>query len=429
MSAWIVGVLTRLRGEGSPTGLYAVGTRVVAAAVSFVGGILILALFDPGRIGVFLSFTSLAGFSAVADLGLTYSLLLAVSSRPANEAPAVAWAAFAAAVPTVLATSVVMFIGGSFFLMGGDVERARWLWPWIAFCAVSSAQLVLTLGLTYVEGTGGRHAAWKANFWIEVAAGVAFIAAVAAQVELWAVAASAVVRVVLIVLLFVWCFDLPARVGGFSRFALWRDQLWPMQWKTLVNTLVGVSTTRLLTPLLLVAQGSVVAGQTGLVLALGYLVTTASSVWPLSQTALYAGYYHRGEYREFKSIIRQTFLASSVLSVLLVIGGGVVCELLKAGSAHMAARLPDSVVLWIILAAAPIGHLSNCLAMAVRAQRRDPVVIPNLLLAVPALIALFLSADRGALAFAVAYLVTGVMFMSLYGYFFFRSMRVIQHAS
>ena len=172
--------------------------------------------------------------------------------------------------------------------MEGDVEQGRWLWPWIAFCAASSVQLVLTLGLTYVEGTGGRHAAWKANFWIEVAAGVAFVAAVAARMELWAVTAGALTRILVIVLLFVWRFDLPAPAGAVSRFALWRGQLWPMQWKTLVNNLVGVSTTRLLTPLLLVAQGSVAAGQIGLVLALGYLVTTASSVWPLSQTALYS---------------------------------------------------------------------------------------------------------------------------------------------
>ncbi len=403
---------------GPPTGLYAIGTRVVAAAVSFVGGILILVLLDPGRIGIFLSFTSLAGFSAVADLGLTYSLLLAVSSRPANEAPAVAWAALAAAVPTVLATSVLMFIGGSLFMVEGDVERGRWLWPWIAFCAASSVQLVLTLGLTYVEGTGGRHAAWKANFWIEVAAGVAFVAAVAAQMELWAVTAGALTRILVIVLLFVWRFDLPAPAGAVSRFALWRGQLWPMQWKTLVNNLVGVSTTRLLTPLLLVAQGSVVAGQIGLVLALGYLVTTASSVWPLSQTALYSAHYHRGEYREFKDLIRRTFLASFVLSVLLVMGGGVVCELLKAGSAHMVARLPDSVVLWIILAAAPIGHLSNCFAMAVRAQRQDPAVIPNLLLTIPVLGALFVAARGGAVAFALTYLGMTIIYTLLYaGYF------------
>jgi len=202
-----------------------------------------------------------------------------------------------------------------------------------------------------------------------------------------------------------------------------------MQWKTLVNNLVGVSTTRLLTPLLLVAQGSVAAGQIGLVLALGYLVTTASSVWPLSQTALYSAHYHRGEYREFKDLIRRTFLASFVLSVLLVVGGGVLCELLRAGSTHMAERFPDSLVLWIILATAPLGHVANCFAMAVRAQRQDPVLIPNLLLAVPALIALFLAADRSALAFALAYLASGIMFMSLYGFFFFRSMRVIRHAS
>src|SRR5690349_18588719 len=82
-------LLGRERGESvdtSPTGLYAVGSRVVSAVVLAVGGILTLFLLDPQRIGVFLSVTALSAFTAVMDLGLAYSLLLAASSRRPEEA-------------------------------------------------------------------------------------------------------------------------------------------------------------------------------------------------------------------------------------------------------------------------------------------------------------------------------------------------------
>ena len=420
MSARIADVLAWWRAGGTPTGLYAVGTRVVNAVVSLIGGILILVLLDPDRIGVFLSFNSLAGFTVVADLGLTYSFLLAVSSRPANEAPSVASTAFAAAVPTVFVAGLVLFLAGSLFMMQGDVSVARWLWPWIAFCAISSVQLLVTLGLTYVEGTGGRHAAWRANFWIEVAAGLAFIAAVAAQVELWAVAAAAGMRVLVIVGLFFWRFDLPARVAVFSRFALWRDHLWPMQWKTLINNIVGVSTTKLLTPVLLAAQGSLVAGQVGLVLALNSLIITVTSVWPLSQTAVYARLYHQGDYRELHGMFRRTFLASLALCILFAFGCGSLLEVLRAYSPHVAERFPSSIVIWIILVAIPLGHLTICFAIAVRAQREDPVVVPNMLLAIPALALLFIAAQKGTVAFALGVFGTMLIFLLLYSYFFIR---------
>jgi hypothetical protein len=196
---------------------------------------------------------------------------------------------------------------------------------------LASLQQILVLALTYIEGTGRRHAAWRANFWIEVAAGVAFLLPIAVRAELWALAVLALVRAGAILVLFAGRYDIPGLRGSKDpirrRLAIWREQLWPMQWKNLVNNLVGVLTTRLLTPLLLATQGATAAGRVGLALTFAGTIIAITSAWPLSQTALYSALYHQGRGRELIAVFYRTWLASLLLAAFLCLGGGVLFEL------------------------------------------------------------------------------------------------------
>lgn len=416
----------RLRSDAvdtSPTGLYAIGTRLVSAVVVVVGGILTLFLFDPERIGVFLSVTALSAFTAVIDLGLSYSLLLAASSRRPEQAEPLARTAILAAIPIVPVTGAILFLGGAALLRGGGVASSVWFWPWLTFCALSSVQVVFFMALTYVEGTGRRHEAWRANFWIEVVAGMAFVGVIVARHELWALAAGMAVRVVLIAALFVVVFKLPRGARPPSRFALWRAELWPMQWKNFLNMVTGLLATRLITPLLLATQGATTAGQLGLVLALALLVTATASVWPLSQTGLYTSLFHQGRDEDLKRVFGRTFMIVTALALLAFAGGGMLLILLRDFSPYMAARLPEPAVIWLILAVGPISNATACLAIVIRAQRKDPGVIPNLLLTVPAVAVLWLAAQHTALTFALTYVCAATVALLLYGCLFLRFIR------
>ncbi len=63
------------------TAHYALGTRLAGTLASFAGSILIVVLLSPERIGIFLAVGSLAAFSALLDLGLNYSFLLATAAH------------------------------------------------------------------------------------------------------------------------------------------------------------------------------------------------------------------------------------------------------------------------------------------------------------------------------------------------------------
>jgi O-antigen/teichoic acid export membrane protein len=422
-------LLSRFRSDGidaSPTGLYAVGTRLVSAAVLASGGLLALLLLDPERIGIFLSVTALSAFTAVIDLGLSYSLLLAASSRRPEEAEALAWIAMLAAMLIVPATGAILFLGGAVLLDAGDVDSAAWFWPWLVFCVLSSIQAVLVMALTYVEGTGRRHEAWRANFWIEVAAGIVFVGLIVARHELWALAAGAAVRIALIAALFLFVFKFPHGAKPRSWFGLWRAELWPMQWKNLVNTISGLLTTRLITPLLLAVQGAVMAGRMGLVLSLAFLIVAVASVWPLSQSGLFTSLFHEGREDDLKRVFGRTFLIATGLALAGFAGVGVLLTLLVEFSPYMAARLPGPAVTWLLLAAAPLSNAAGCLAIVIRSQRRDPGVIPNLILTVLTLAVLWLAAQRGALTFSLTYLCMAAAAMLLYAWLFRQFIRRMQ---
>jgi hypothetical protein len=407
--------------RSQPTAVYALGTRLSGTIVSFGSSILILLLLSPERIGIFLTVASLAAFSNIADLGLNYSFLLAASSRPEKDAAGLLVAALTALVPAVIATGATLFIAGSIFFSNVGLPADVWLWPWASHCIFVSLCQVFVLAVTFVEGTGRRDAAWRANFWLEVVAGGAMLSTIALRHELWAFAASSMVRIVLIAILFRNLFHLPDLRTGFGSigklFLLWLAELWPMQWKNLINNLVGLLTTRLLTPLLLAAQGAATAGRVGLALSLTISIVGITSAWPTSQTALYTALYHQGRLAELIATFRSTCLRSLLLSIGLCLGVGLACEALRHGSVHMAARLPETGVLWLILAAAVVAHLSYSFAILLRTRRTDPVVFANLLFTVPALAAYWVGAHMGPLAFAVIFFATGSFFAALYAWY------------
>jgi hypothetical protein len=413
----------------TPTGLYAIGTRITAAVVSFSGGAIAVAFLDATHIGMFLSFTSLAGFSAVADLGLTYSLLLATSSRPPDRAGTMAGAALLVSIPLVAGTGLAIFLGGAAFFQQSNIESESWLLPWAAYCLISSIQQVTMLALTYFEGTGRRQMAWRANFLVEIASGAVFVVLIAFRQELWALAASALARTITIAAFIGIKFEvreLALATTMEQRLVLWREQIWPMQWKTSINNFVGLITTRLLTPILLANQGAAVAGRMGLVLTLGAVIMAITSAWPLSQASLYTSLYYVGRGAELLLVFKRTLLYSLLLALGFTLGAGVLCEVLINYSLHVSARLPPISALWLILGVSPVGHITYSLGTLLRSQRRDPVVLPNLCLSIPTVAAYWYAAHLGPMVFSIVYMLFAVCYMMLYGVYFLRFMKAVR---
>jgi len=401
------------------TAAFAVATRISATASWALAAGLAVVVLSPERIGIFLSFAGLAAFAALSDVGLNYSVLLAAGARPADDPAPIREAALTALIPTVALTfAAQLLIGYAFLVRYADVGLA----PWLAYCLLASAYQLLYLFVVVVEGTNRRLAAWRANFILEVLAGATLLIAIASGNELWGFAAAMLVRCLLVMAWFRQEFvDQWRRRQSYVREAalqLWRTQLLPMQWKTALNLLAGLATTRLLTPILLVTNGAPTAGRIGLGLSLVAAIAAVTSAWPQSEAALYAQLYHEGRRAELFGRFRRTCLWSLVLSLSLAVSAGVAVAVLRALSDHLADRLPNGEVLWLLLPAVPLTHATYSLAIMIRSQRDDPVLIANLLYSGLLLSALWWAAATGPLLFCIVFLAGATAGAALYGWFF-----------
>ncbi|HEY2481987.1 MAG TPA: hypothetical protein VGI30_07310, partial [Caulobacteraceae bacterium] len=256
--------------------------------------------------------------------------------------------------------------------------------------------------------------------------GLALLASIASRHELWGFGAGMVVRTASVLILF------PSEFRGHAwrsiavpiryRLARWQAQLWPMQWKTLLNNFTGLITTRLLTPVILVTQGAVSAGRIGLMLALASTIVAATTAWPLSETALYAALHQAGNNEELLRRFRLTSLRSTALSIFFCVTSDILCNVLRTFSSHMADRLPSPIVIHFILATPPLANIAICFAIFIRARRSDPAVISNLLLGLLSLAGLFAAAKAGATLFACTYLIAATCFPAMY-YFYFKRLQ------
>ncbi len=336
-------------------------------------------------------------------------------------------------IPIVVVSSLLLFAGGAIFLSQVGLPYSLWLAPWICYCTLAGPLQILLLRVSHVEGTGRRDVAWRAHFFIELTAGLGFLAAIAVRQELWAYAAGASLRVAMILLLLRRAFLLPDDPRSAQRlahrFSLWRTEIWPMQWKNLVNNLSGLLTTRLLTPILLATQGALVAGQVGIAISIALAIVGITSAWPLSQTALYTKLFQGGQGRQLHSIFAATLFRSSLLALAITAGTGATCEDSRSYSTHVRERLPSSLVLWLVLAAALSAHAAYSFAIFLRARRTDPAVLANVLCNIPALACYWFSAQTGATPFAFFFFGTSIFFACLYGYYLFRAVRTPVQAS
>jgi hypothetical protein len=416
-------LLTMLKGYWSHSGtsFFAIGMRFATAGFSFLSGLAVVALFNPARVGIFLSFISLAGLSALADLGLSYSLLLATATRANDDSDNIAITSLIITTPTVIITGIVLYLAGFYFLQHG-AAHTQWETPWLTYCMVSSLQQLLMLLVTHAEGSGNRHAAWRANFTFEVVAGSVTLLFVILGFELWGFSAACIARVLLILLFFTNEFGLFWRARHFRLVELsrWRHELWPMQWRMLSNNATGILMTRLMTPMILTLEGARQAGRIGLILALGTVISSATIAWPLSQSAVFAHLLHENMYDRFRAMFHRTFVTSTALALFLAIIAIAVCTAMKLASAQLSDHLPTLSTMFLIIATIPLAHIAATLAIGLRCQRRDPVVILNVVLAVPSIIAMYFAARASAVAFATCYFGISILFLFLYACFFTR---------
>jgi len=387
------------------------GSAVTAMASTSAAGILLLAIawlatrrLSSSELGFFFSFLSFGAFVRLADFGLASASLL-MGGRLAgtgrlSELGSVAvrvrrWSL----VSSTLATGTAGLLGWVIFSSTHAREgpsAVSWRGPWAAYLIAVLVNEVTIAQISLREGGGRVTAMWRLRLLQEWISGAVCLGALYVGGGLWSLSLFAATRAASAIV----GIAFTASSGGERNepaypMRRWMKEVWPFQWKMGMSGLSGFLIFRAFTPIVMLEKGPVTAGEFGLAVALMNLLLTASSAWPLSQTAHYAAMMAARRFRELRGEFPRLLWLSSLLSASAAISAILVLQWARHFGLPFANHFPDLETTALLTAAAVVHHVVACIAMYLRAEGREPFLIPSVIGSIVTAAAIWAAAHFG----------------------------------
>lgn len=429
---------------------YSIAARGWQLAASPVSMIVIAVWFTQEQQGFFYTFASLMALQALLELGL-HTVIVNVAShewaklqrdadgRVTGNSDALSrlskltrlcfrWYGCVAAL-------FVAGVGpaGVLFFNQSAHTAVSWMAPWIALVVLTGGVLWLWSLTAILEGCNQVVAVHRVRFWQAVTGSLVVWTSMILGAGLWAAVAAVAVRLV---------WDAWLIGGNFRTFfqslwqpvlsassLQWREEVWPLQWRIGVRAIAGYFALNLFTPIMFHYHGAVEAGRMGMTWAALTAIEGAAFAWIQTRVALFGMLASRRDFRELDRV----FFRLVAISWFILLGG---CVLLCGGIAalnalpweiaqKLSSRLLPVLPTAVLCAAVWVLHIPRCQGVYILAHKRDPLLIPGLLLT--GLIALFVwlgGRAYGAIGSAFGYLgVAAILFLPIWTWIWLRCRR------
>ena len=380
----------------------AVTLALLTQGVNFLSGITILILMvlcmSPEEQGFYYTFGGLASIQMILDFDLHLVLLFvashewsklklgdsggiggdpeAMSRLVSLGRNALVWYSWAAALSMVLIGPLGVA------LMSREVHPLiSWRSPWIVLVISTGLFVWGRVPIALLEGCNQVVGANKYRFYESMARAAAICCALALGYGLWAAPAGTIISLAVTYLFlrisygtFLSPFMNPPR---FSKID-WKKEVWPVQWRIGLSGAGASVVMYSMGPILFYCCGSVVAGQTGMTLAMITALQNAATAWMIPKRPLFGVLAARGEYRK----LNETWLRFFIASLAMLCLGAAASWLLVCSFGYL--RLPVSerflppFETLLLLAWCILRHASFCISTYLRAHKRDPIVAVTL---------------------------------------------------
>jgi hypothetical protein len=316
---------------------------------------------------------------------------------------------------TLLAVFVVTVgFGGAAFLALQPAGGVEWRGPWFALVAASGLLLWTMPFNAMLEGCNQVTAVNRFRLIQAVCANVTVWVALVLHAELWVAVFATLMRVAveLSLLLVRYRRFFASLVGAAVTAAFsWRREVWPLQWRLGLQAPFGFLASSLYVPVLFYYQSKAVAGQMGMTWMMLFAVQSAALAWVQARIPQFGMLVARKEYRELDRLFRRL----SIISVAAVtLGGLALCAIVVALNelgVPLAERILPPLETAVFAAAIAVLQWSHCLAVYLRAHKRDPLWTANLLFYSASGVAAWYFASRyGPFAAGLGYLGTILLF-------------------
>lgn len=383
---------------------------VVAMSARASGAIGLLAIawlaarqLSATELGFFFSFLSFGALVQLADFGLSYASLqtggrLAGTGR-LNELPRVArhvmrWNV----VALCLATTAVAVLGWATFTAGARSPAVSipWRGPWVGYLLGVFVTQLTAPGISLREGSGKVAEMWRLRFVQEWIGALACVFAIHGGAGLWSLTFYGIARATVAAVWIAIVTPLRSETNAPSYTSKqWISEIWPFQWKIGLSGLAGFLIFRAFSPIIMLEKGPVLAGEFGLAISIMNILLGVSSAWPMSHAPRYAAFIASGRFEALSRDFPSMFWASTAFSLAGAIAANLALWWARERAFAFALRLPAPSTTAIILLTAVAHHVVFCLAMFLRAEGREPMLIPSAVGSIVTAFAIWLAAHFG----------------------------------
>ena len=290
---------------------------------------------------------------------------------------------------------------GLWFFSATELNLLNWLLPWIFLCTATAYNLALGWRLSFLEGFGLVKEVGMLRLIQSVVGFILMWALMVADFQLWVVVAVPTTAAIFTSIWLVLSknakllIDIENKKNVTLHTGIWRDEIFPFQWRIAVSWISGFFIFQLFTPIVFKHYGAIESGRVGLAISIFNSVTTVSIAWMSSKVPVIVIMLARNARREASQLfwkLTQTSLVFALMASCVI----VLCAVFASSfSPHIRERLPGLSV----LSALACTSVANCFilscALFMRAHKEEPMMNQSVFMACIIPIALIFSIPYG----------------------------------
>ena len=365
--------------------------RIFHSISGLITMLLIARFLSPEQQGWYYSFLSLAAVYTLFDHGLSVVLVpvfaqrfvdASLGDRGAIAGGDIIFAILGRATRWYAATAAVFVLilwsgGGLFFLSHGETP-VNWAVPWATLVIASAGILLWMPFLALIEGSGRISEIYSLRLMQGILGAMFCWTALWSGAGVWAAVGSASAGALVP---FVWIvFRRPLLLRGAITLSLkydWRKEVWPLQWRVAVSWFCLYLSSQVYTPVLMKAQGPIIAGQLGLSLALANTLGFLAQSWIARRVPMLAHAAARNDWQHMKAAFRFDFI---VFFAVYGLGSVVLLIIAALFSNHpFVARVLPFWQFACLLLVIFINQALVAIATYLRSFRREPLMMVTLI--------------------------------------------------
>lgn len=282
---------------------------------------------------------------------------------------------------------VLLILGFIFFNVYGKDNGVNWQGPWILLSLTTSLSLLLSPLWAFIEGLGRVKDIAKLRFIQQFTQlGTLFLLFVLG-LKLYAAPLASICS---LSVGFLWFFstDLKQLIIKFwGKFGLHKvnyiKEIFPFQWKIALSWICGYFIFQLFNPVLFATEGSVIAGQMGMSIAVLNAILNLTLSWMTTKVPIYSDLIATKRYGELDKLFNTTLLQSTMINFLGLIVFLISLSIIKAFhlnifGRYFGDRFLSTFPLVCMTIPILINHIVSSLATYLRCHKKEPMLVQSI---------------------------------------------------